>query len=48
MSITTAKKSNLKKVRKQGFRARMATKNGRKILNNRRRKGRKILAPSPC
>lgn len=27
-----------------GFRKRMATKNGRKIIKNRRRKGRKALS----
>ncbi|MEI7946256.1 MAG: 50S ribosomal protein L34 [bacterium] len=32
--------SKLKRVRKIGFRARMATKGGRKVLNARRRKGR--------
>jgi large subunit ribosomal protein L34 len=34
---------NLSRLRTHGFRARMATSGGRKILNNRRRKGRKRL-----
>ena len=32
--------SKIKRARKIGFRARMATKGGRKILSARRRKGR--------
>jgi large subunit ribosomal protein L34 len=35
---------NLRRVRTHGFRARMATAGGRKVLQNRRRKGRKRLA----
>ena len=35
--------SVIKKRRKSGFRARMSTKAGRKILNRRRRKGTKKL-----
>ncbi len=35
---------NLRRLRTHGFRARMATKAGRKIIANRRRKGRKRLA----
>lgn len=37
--------SKIRRVRQHGFRARMATKAGRKILSNRRRVGRKKLTP---
>ncbi len=35
---------NLSRLRTHGFRARMATVGGRKVVNNRRRKGRHRLA----
>lgn len=35
---------NLRRLRTHGFRARMKTRGGRKIVANRRRKGRKRLA----
>jgi large subunit ribosomal protein L34 len=35
---------NIRRVRTHGFRARMATAGGRKVINNRRRKGRARLA----
>ncbi len=36
--------SNIKRVRKLGFRARMKTKLGRKMINRKRRMGRQVAA----
>lgn len=44
MSVTVFRKSRKKRSRKHGFLARMATHDGRKILNRRRAKGRKRIA----
>ncbi len=40
----TFQPSRLRRKRKLGFRARMATRNGRKIISHRRRIGRKRLS----
>ncbi|UCD76252.1 MAG: 50S ribosomal protein L34 [Phycisphaerales bacterium] len=36
--------SKIKRVRKLGFRARMKTKNGRRLINRKRRLGRRLSA----
>ena len=42
----TLEGTRLKRVRRSGFRARMATAAGRKLLSRRRARGRHVLAPS--
>ncbi len=36
--------SKIKRIRQHGFRARMKTSLGRKMINNKRRKGRRLTA----
>jgi large subunit ribosomal protein L34 len=44
MTKRTLGGTNLKLIRVSGFRKRLQTKNGRKVIKNRRNKGRKRLS----
>jgi large subunit ribosomal protein L34 len=46
MTKRTLGGTNIKAIRVSGFRARMQTKNGRKVIKSRRARGRKKLSIS--
>jgi large subunit ribosomal protein L34 len=43
MTKRTLRGTNLKKIRTSGFRSRMESKSGRRVINSRRKKGRRKL-----